>query len=203
MSRHPLRITAAILCAALASTALVACGGSGSGADSPSSSASHAANDSLKFARCMREHGVQAETSGEGIRVTGAPNITPRMMEATQNACRTYSPGAPSKRKLTPAEQVAQEEAVQKFAKCMREHGVKVEAQTSSSHGSFEVRIGIHGSAGEGGPKPESPTFQSAQKACPGLMPRPPGASKSGLPSAPPAGAPKQENQGFGLSTGH
>jgi hypothetical protein len=198
-----LRITVAILCTALASLALAACGGSGSGADNPSGSASHTASDNLKFARCMREHGVQAETSGEGIRVTGGPNITPRTMEAAQSACQKYSSDAGSKRKLTPAEQVAQEEAVQKFAKCMREHGVKVEAQTSSSHGGFEVKIGIHRSAGEGGPNPQSPAFQNAQKACQGLMPHPPGASKGGPLGAPARGAAKQENRGFALSTGH
>ena len=51
-------------------------------------------------------------------------------MEAAQNACKHYQP-EPQKVNLSPQEKVAREEAVQKFAKCMREHGIEVQASTA------------------------------------------------------------------------
>ena len=51
------------------------------------------------------------------------------------------------------------------FAKCMREHGIKVEATTNG-----DIQIAIH--PGEAGaPNPESPAFQKARQACQGLLP--------------------------------
>ena len=76
MSHRPHRAMLALSCAVLATAALAACGGSGSGADNPSGSASNGANDSFRFAHCMREHGVQVEASTAGgpmrIAVRGA-----------------------------------------------------------------------------------------------------------------------------------
>ena len=47
----------------------------------------------------------------------------------------------------------------------MREHGVDIHASTSGGG----VQIRIH--SGAGGPNPESPSFQAAQKACQRLLP--------------------------------
>jgi hypothetical protein len=161
------RAAVAILCAGLASSALAACGGSGSGADNPSSSPSPTANDLVKFARCMREHGVQLETptSGHVDLIRGGAGVAPRALEAARRACQKYTPPA-AKRQLTPAEKVAGEEAVQKFAKCMREHGSKVE--THARNGNTGVRIGGPGA------NLESPALQKAMKACQGLNPKGP-----------------------------
>jgi hypothetical protein len=54
-----------------------------------------------------------------------------------------------------------------KFAKCMREHGINIHASASGG----KVSVGIQGAPGAGGPNPESPAFQAAQKACQGLLP--------------------------------
>jgi hypothetical protein len=161
MSFRPASAPPAVLCVALASLLLAACGGS-----TPKAAATHENEEKLvKFARCLREHGVNVSTStgtgGGQLRVNGA---SPSAMEAAQNACKRYQPSA-GKENETPQEKVAREEAVLKFAKCMREHGITVHASTAGGG----VRIGIE--AKGGGPNPESPAFQAAQKACQGLLP--------------------------------
>jgi hypothetical protein len=161
MSFRPASAPPAVLCVVLASLLLAACGGS-----TPKAAASHENEEKLvKFARCLREHGVNVSTgSGKGqLRINGT---NPTVMNAAQNACKRYQPSA-GKENLTPQEKVAREEAVQKFAKCMREHGIKVETSTAGG----AVKVGIHGGPGASGPNPESPAFQAAQKACQGLLP--------------------------------
>ena len=59
------------------------------------------------------------------------------------------------------------EEKLVKFAKCMREHGVDIHASTQGAG----IQVGIQGGPGSSGPKPDSPAFQAAQKACQGLLP--------------------------------
>jgi hypothetical protein len=159
------------MCVASASLLLAACGGS-----SPSSTSSAAKEQQAEvkfadFAKCLREHGIEATTAtgpggeGHGLRIKGAGG--PAKMEAAQKACKKYQP-EPQKLNLSPQEKVERAEAVEKFAKCMREHGVEVHA--SSSEG--RVSIQIHGGGpGAGGPNPESPAFQKAQNSCQGLLP--------------------------------
>jgi hypothetical protein len=179
---------------ALASAALAACGGSG-----PNASANAAQADEqqlVQFARCMREHGVEVSTqtaSGSGqIRVKGT---NPQAMQAAQKACQRYQPKG-GKENLSPAERAEREDQIAKFAKCMREHGVEVQTQTPGS-GGFAIRLKDV--------NPESPGFQSAQKACAGFMPKlrqargaggpkpgqdhGPSTESSGAASGPPAGA--------------
>jgi hypothetical protein len=162
MSRRHKPLLAAA-CGTAAILALAACGGS-----APKQTASHENEEKVvKFARCLREHGVNVSSStGSGqatLRVNGG---NPNVMQAAQNACKRYQPSA-AKENLTPQEKVAREEAVLKFAKCMREHGIDVHASTSGGG----VQIGIQGSRGASGPNPESPAFQGAQKACQGPLP--------------------------------
>jgi hypothetical protein len=87
----------------------------------------------LKFAQCMREHGVDMPDSGDGTLVTGGGADTPGSLggsagavelpdadgEAYQ-ACREFLPNGGEPRKLTAAEL---EQAV-RFAQCMRAHGL-------------------------------------------------------------------------------
>jgi hypothetical protein len=188
------------LAALLAGVLLAACGSS-----DPSSSA--AANEQAQeqaaetknadFARCLREHGVNAETvsgpnGGHGLKVSPGKAAGPEAFEAAQKACARYRP-EPKKLNLSP--QVEREEAVEKFAKCMREHGIKVEASTQG--GGIQIRI--HSGKGEAGaPNPESPGFQQAQTACQKLLPGPPGGGP-GFKGGPP---PKTGKSGEGASGG-
>jgi hypothetical protein len=125
------------------------------------------------FARCLREHGIEAETAsgpggeGHGLRIKGSSG--PAKMEAAQQACKKYQP-APQKLNLSPQEKVERAEAVEKFAKCMREHGIEVHASSSAGRVSIQIHAPGGGSPGAG-PNPESPAFQKAQSSCQKLLP--------------------------------
>jgi hypothetical protein len=173
MKTPRLAIPLATLGVIAASLIPAACGGS-----SPTSSTANERSSEQKaeakfadFARCLREHGVNAEAvshtgGGHGLKVSGGSG-GPQQFEAAEKACARYRP-APQKANLSPQQKVEQEESVRKFAKCMREHGVKVEASTQG--GGVQIRIHAHPGA-EGAPNPESPAFQTAQKDCSGLLP--------------------------------
>jgi hypothetical protein len=209
VSRRPPLVPLIVLCIAAASLLLAACGGSSPASNAPSTERSQEQKAEVKFAdfaKCLREHGVNAEVGspgggGHGLKVSPGSG-GPGQFEAAQKACARYRPEE-KKVNLSPQEKVEHEEEVQKFAKCMREHGIKVEASTAG--GGIQIRI--HGHPGsEGGPNPESPTFQAAQKACQGLFPGPKGASKSGAPPGP-GGASQDAGKGgagasLGLQTG-
>jgi diaminopimelate decarboxylase len=190
-SRAPL----AVVGAAAAAFLLSACGGSGTSTNSVASAEKTREQQFLKLARCLREHGINVSTptAGGPIKIQAQGPGSPQQMEAARVACRKYAPA--ENVKLTPQERVEREEAVQKFARCMREHGIKVEAKTAGGG----VGIGIHVGRGEGGPNPESPAFEAAQKACQTYLPKPPGGRRLGGPGGPstsrsgggPGGGPK------------
>lgn len=164
----------AALGAIAVSLVLASCGGSTTGSnasDKEQSNEQKAETRLADFAKCMREHGVNAEAvsqpgGGHGIKMSPG-SAGPQQAEAAQKACHRYQPEQKAVN-LSPQQKVEHEEAVQKFAKCMREHGIKVEA--SAQGGGFAVRIHAHPGA-EGAPNPESPAFQSAQKDCQRLLP--------------------------------
>jgi hypothetical protein len=183
--RSPLPVLA-VLGAIAASLVLAACGGSSSPSNAAATERAQEQKDEVRFAdfaKCLREHGVNAEVGSpgggrHGLKVSPGSG-GPGQFEAAQRACARYRP-EPKKLNLSPQEKVEHEEAVQKFAKCMREHGIKVEASTSSGGG--EIRIGIHGGPGSGGPNPVSPAFQSAQQACQKFLPFKGGGPRPGGP---------------------
>jgi hypothetical protein len=180
MSRRLHIVLPAALLAAGAVIALAACGGA-----SPSTAATKAtAQESmLKFARCMREHGVNVPdpTAGQPLRFT---STNPPAMEAAQNACKRYR----AAQEVSPAEKTARLEGALKFARCMRAHGVQIPDPSTSAGG-----VGIKLQGGPGSVNPSSPTFQAAQTACQALLGK--GAPKSGFSvqsgRAPQGGAPK------------
>jgi hypothetical protein len=167
------RALLAALCLLAAGLALAACGGS----SSPSSDSGGSSDESaLKFSKCMRENGVKnfpnPETSAGGATKlqfkVNKGEVSRQTMEAAQKACQHFQEEeAKEGPELSPRQKVEQEEAVEKFAKCMREHGIEVEAGTAG--GGISVKIG------RGGPNPESPAFRSAQEACQGMLPGPKG----------------------------
>jgi hypothetical protein len=189
---------------ASAGIVLVACGGSSSptGFAAKEQAQEQRAEAKLAdFAKCLREHGVNAQTAsgGHALRLSGGASGTAK---AAQNACARYRP-EPKKINLSPQQKVELEEGVQKFAKCMREHGIHVETSTKGGG----VQIGIHGRAGAGGkgengPNPESPAFQQVQTACQKLLPKPPGAGAAGGPFAAHGAKGSGSASGLALRTG-
>jgi hypothetical protein len=93
---------------------------------------------------------------------------------------------------------VERAEAVEKFAKCMREHGIEVHA--SSAEG--RISIQIHGKPGSGGPNPESPAFQKAQSSCQKLLPFKGKGPLGGPPGKQNARAPGSSSAESGFATG-
>jgi len=164
---------------------LAACGGS---ARDPS--AGEAAQEQRAeqrdddYARCLREHGINAEAvsgpnGGHGLKVQGASGGA-QSMEAAEAACKKYRP-EPKKVNLSPQQKVELEEGVRKFANCMHEHGIDVHASAAGGG----VQITIHRGAGSPGPNPESPAFQKAQQSCQHLLPGPQGQKGSGSQKLP------------------
>jgi hypothetical protein len=146
-----------------AALVLAACGGSGTGRTTATVQQEDARR--VAFARCLRQHGVDV-TAGAGGAVTLSGKLDPQTVEAARTACKRYAPPAETAN-LTPRERVAREEAIEKFAKCMREHGIKLE--TSVVNG--RIRLGGRAGGGSDGLNPSSPSFEAAMKACQGLLP--------------------------------
>ncbi len=186
----------AVMSVAAASALLAACGGSSPSSTSSAVKEQQAEVKLADFAKCLREHGIEATAAtgpggeGHGLQIKGSGG--PAKMEAAQQACKKYQP-EPQKLNLSPQEKVERAEAVEKFAKCMREHGIETHASSSEGH----ISIQIHGKPGGGGPNPESPAFQKAQSSCQGLLPfkgkgrlgGPPGVQRSGGPGSSESGS--------------
>ena len=147
------------------------------GRPTASSSPSAAADDvdaPLKFAQCMRDHGMtwfpDPDASGR-MRITTPRDLDPKKFEAAQQACKQYAPGGGTVRKPT-AEEIEQ---ARRFARCMRENGVTGFPDPSADGG-------ISIDAGKLGTGPGSPTFDKAEEACRQYLPEPPaGGGKSSL----------------------
>jgi hypothetical protein len=158
---------------------LAACGGSSPNASAASEREGEQASSAklADFARCLREHGVEAQIGtppggGQAVKLGAKGPVGKEKMNAAQAACKKYQP-QPKKVDLSPQQKVEREEAVQKFARCMREHGIEVHASASGGG----IQIQVHGHPGSG-PNPESPGFQKAQTTCQKYM------SKLKLPGA-------------------
>ena len=123
----------------------------------------------LKWAECMREHGVdvpdpQVDENGR-IRVTvqrrrAADGVRDEAFQSATEECGTPF-GGDGPPQLSDAERQEMQETMLAFASCMREHGVDMpDPDFSGGGGRMLFR------AGAGGIDPESTTFQKAQKAC-------------------------------------
>lgn len=167
------RLKPLALPATLAACVLLAsCGGS-----SPTSVSNAAAKEQAKehsvetkfqeFARCLREHGINAEAithpgGGHGLKIEVGPGGE-GAMQAAEKVCARYKPKEGPKGTEPPQVRAEHEEQTRRFAKCMREHGIPVEAAPNGG-------IFIKANPGSG-ISPESPTFKAAQRACRKLLP--------------------------------
>jgi hypothetical protein len=171
MTRSPL-----ILVAVAAALALGACGSSddngGSGA-SGQSREDKAFEGALKFAKCMREHGIDMpdpqRVGNGGIKQTMKGGPTNRAaMESAQKACEKYMQIGGGKAPSA-AQQAKAKDAMLAYAKCMRGEGVDMpDPKFSSGGGGVTFQLGGPGkkSGSTGGPNPDSPAFKAADKVC-------------------------------------
>jgi hypothetical protein len=175
MTRSPL-----ILAAVGAALALGACGGSnGNGAGASNTSQDDKAfQGALKYAKCMRDHGIdmpdpQRVGSG-GIKQTmkGGPSVNTAKVQAAQKDCQKYME-AGGGRAVSAADKAKIQNAMLDYAKCMRDHGVDMpDPKFNNSGGGVTFQLGGPGKKGgtTGGPNPESPAFKKADEACHGKL---------------------------------
>jgi hypothetical protein len=172
----PRILSVAVICA----LALAGCGSTGGA----TTSASNPSNAPLKFAACMRSHGVPnfPDPSGGGDRIQIGPNsgidLLSPAVESAQQACKTLLPkgGGPP-----PRPSAADERAGLAWAECVRKHGVPNFPDPSYSANSSAPSLVFRGLQFQVGPNfdPRSPAFRQAQAACgfgPGGGPPPKGA---------------------------
>jgi hypothetical protein len=156
---------------------VTACGGSGSSGQTGTNAAAGLAQ-SLKFARCMRAHGVPnfPDPRLGGIQIAPGDGLNPQSpaFQAAQKACGKLLPGGgPGVRKPTKA----QFTAALAFARCMRAHGLPnfPDPLASVPSGSGPI-IALRGMMFRPGPgmDPLSPAFQQAASHCGVRLPKPP-----------------------------
>ena len=150
-----------------ASLLLVACGGDG-GTATAGSSRDDIREAALKYAQCMRRHGVDMpdpKFNGNGMSMQiggpGSKRIPKATMDEAQQACRKImeSVKPPS---MSKEDQAKAKESALKMARCMREHGIDFPDPQFSADGGIQQRIGGPGS----NINPEDPRFQEAMKTC-------------------------------------
>jgi hypothetical protein len=163
MTRSPL-----LVAAVAGALAIGACGGGGGGSGSAKSQQDKAFAGALKFAKCMRDHGIDMpdpqRTAGGGIKQTmnGKPG-SKAAMQAAQNACKKYQQLGGG-RAPSAAEQAKIKNALLAYAKCMRDHGIDV-PDPKFSNGGIQFQLGSRNGRSSG-PNPNSPAFKAADQAC-------------------------------------
>ncbi|GGS72411.1 hypothetical protein GCM10010156_34100 [Planobispora rosea] len=116
--------------------------GTGTAAASPSASVSVDPREAgLKFAQCMREHGVDMEDPGPDgairIRVKGE---RAKIQEA-QEACKHFMDAAVGDRAGKPDQKMLDQGV--KFAQCMREHGIPMKDPGADGKMMIQIPQGI------------------------------------------------------------
>jgi hypothetical protein len=162
MTRSPL-----LIAAVGAALALGACGGSGNGGGSTSGDEDKAFQGALKFAKCMREHGIdmpdpKKDANGRVrimARATRGSGTDSAKMQAAQKDCQKYLK-AGGGRAPSAAEQAKARNALLDYTRCMRSHGVKIK-DPEFSKGGVLSSVG-----GPGQTNPDSPAFKAADKEC-------------------------------------
>jgi hypothetical protein len=162
--------TTVILILLAAAPALVACGGSN---DNNGSAKTDPEQAQLRFARCMREHGVDMPdpkpTAGGGpdrVEFKAGAGDNRGKLEAAQKACQKYMRDAAPE--LSPEEEQKMRDDALAFARCMRSRGIDMPDPTFQEGGGVLIKV----PGGRGGDPESNPRFQAAQKDCEKLMPK-------------------------------
>jgi hypothetical protein len=161
------------------------CGGSdgddgiASAGGTPSASASAggaggpdtAAEDGLKFARCMRENGIPnfpdpKPNDGGGFDISLPDGVDKAKVDAAQERCKQYMPNGGEPQKM-PQERLEQ---LRKYSKCMRDNGV-TDFPDPTDQG-----LQIDGNK----VNPNDPKVKAARNACDKYQPAPPKGESAG-----------------------
>lgn len=150
--------------------AVSACGSSAK----PTSSASSGGTAGIKFADCMRAHGVPNfpdPGSGGGIQLSPSSGINPQSpaFQSAQGACQKLLPGGG---RGNGSESETRKVAMVKLAECMRAHGLTTFPDPTTSPPSLPPSGGGIAFGGPGGflsvpqSMAQSPAFKQAAAAC-------------------------------------
>jgi hypothetical protein len=152
---------------------------SGTGATPSSSSSATPSSEQdlrasmVKFAQCMRQHGVtmpDPKVNGGGVAINIPAGTAKSAVDKAQAACKKYLPNGGEPPRMDPKVT----EQLRQLAKCMRANGVPKFPDPSPNGG-----IQIDG--GKTGIDPNDPTFKAAEKKCAQYQPkRPAGADGPG-----------------------
>jgi hypothetical protein len=130
----------------------------------------------LNYAKCMRAHGVNVPdpsanggpagggggAGGGGFQqLRSSPNF-----QSASTACAKYRSKAFGLGNFTPAQRAAAQQALVKFAECMRSHNVNVPDPSTTSGGGFGIFRSLASS------QRNSPAFKTALTACSSSLPR-------------------------------
>jgi hypothetical protein len=162
-----------------ATLALGACGSDNK--KSPGDRQDKAYDGALKFAKCMRDHGIDMpdptrSDNGGILQKMGGPGKQDRgpndpKLKTADKACAKYRElgggEAPD-----PAAMAKQRDAFVAYARCMRGKNINMPDPKVSSHG-IEMSIGK-------GIRPDSAAFKAADKACHTLLGKPPEGAEDG-----------------------
>jgi hypothetical protein len=118
----------------------------------------------LKWAQCMREHGINVPDPGPNRGGLQVQVTDQQQFDDAQKACQRYMPkGGNGPGKLDP--KVVDQ--LTKFAQCMREHGIPIPDPQVSSDGAVQIKSGDPGAI-----DPGSDQFQQAEQACKQYAPK-------------------------------
>jgi hypothetical protein len=151
---------AALVAVPLLLLGLAACGGSGNGSAGAASdtSSEDPQEQAVKWAQCMREHGVdvedpQADDNGR-VRLDMRGRAADQdKVDAAMDACKEYLPANDKLEDLQDDPEF--QEAQLRWAQCMRDHGVDVE-DPSSGEGGIRIQ----------GDKQDEDKVEAAVEAC-------------------------------------
>ncbi|MEU4428631.1 lipoprotein [Actinoplanes sp. NPDC024001] len=137
--------------------ALSGCGGGGGGEEPAAAPSLDPHTRNVKFAECLREHGLDVPDPepGKGMTMKFGPGTDQQKVQQAMEACREWAPtgmnggGAPDPKR---------DEQMRAYAQCMRDNGV---ASFPDPEGGM---VRLDPSSGE------DPDFETAQKACASLM---------------------------------
>lgn len=162
--RHPDIRSARLVVAATTATVLIAACGSTSGVGGTGTVAGTNAASPLKYANCMRSHGVpnfpDPDADG-GFAITASSALNPQSPTFAQAArtCAKDFPGGGRPIHLP----TRVRERLLAMAQCMRAHGVPNFPDPTFGNGGVGLKL-----AGAGRLDPNSPAFQTAARTCNG-----------------------------------
>lgn len=158
-----------LLLTAVAALAVAACGSSDDGGGTTGAGGGKggdkAFEGALKFAKCMRDHGVDMpdpkRAGGGGITMARKGNPNSPTSKAAEKACEKYMEVDGGGEAPDPAKVAKMKESMLAYARCMRDEGVDM-PDPEFSNGGARVKMGEPGSK----IRPDSPKFKAADKVC-------------------------------------